>query len=64
MSLTRDESKLMEELMSEDSTYADMVKEAGDELINSLGCHITVAQDDRRAALDVAIYRYVLACGG
>lgn len=64
MSLTREESNLMEELMAEDSPYADMVKEAGDELINILGCHITIAQDDRRAALDAAIYRYVLACGG
>lgn len=65
MSLTRDDTLLMNQLMSEDRAVAQTVEDAGQAVIVSLRkSGVKCAGDDRRAALDAAIYRYVLACKG
>lgn len=66
MTMTRDDSALMARLLAEgNEADAELVKDAGNDALHALrAAGVICAQDDRRAMLDAAIYRYVLRCRG
>jgi hypothetical protein len=64
MSLTALDRYTLDDLFAEgNEEHAELVKQLGDELIGSLPANLKPPQDDRRAALDAAIYRYIRTCG-
>jgi hypothetical protein len=64
MTLSADDSRLMAQLMdNEKKPTVDLVLAAGNSVIDlMIKAGIPCLQDDRRAELDAAIYRYVLRC--